>query len=127
MNGDSIVSIQRVNLPGSNATEAGFFVATPVDWTGLTQPVPGQGPILVSLNDASWNANQTDDLIEIFSLELNWRDPDSTRFVRQSVPVSPYEYPGTWYKEESVYCTSGNGTMLPHPIGLLPRAVRART
>ena len=94
LNGDSIVSIQRVGLPGSNSTEAGFFVATPVDWTGKVQPIPDQGPMLVSLNDASWNSNQSEDQIEIFSLELNWRDPDSTRFVRQSVPVSPYDsYP----------------------------------
>ncbi len=94
LNGDSLVSIQRISLPGNSNTEAGFFVATPVDWTGKKAPPSDRDPLILSLNDASWNSTQTEDQIEIFSIEINWGDPDSTAISQTSVPVSPYDsYP----------------------------------
>lgn len=94
LQGDSLIAIQRVSLPGNNNTEARFFVATPVDWTGLTPPPADRDPIIVSLNDASWNVGQDEDQIEIFSIDLDWENPASTQINQHSVPVSPYDaYP----------------------------------
>lgn len=92
--GEEVVNIQRVSLPGNGNTEAGFFVATPVDWTGKTPPPSDRGPILLSLNDSSWNENQDEDQLEIFSLDLDWDNSDNTSWTRLSLEVSPYDgYP----------------------------------
>ncbi len=92
--GEEIVSIQRVSFPGSTQTEAGFFVATPVDWTGKTPPPSDRGPIVLSLNDASWNTGQAEDQLEIFSLALDWENENNTAWSQLSLEVSPYDsYP----------------------------------
>ena len=92
--GEDVVTIQRVALPGNGDTEAGFFVATPVDWSGKTAPPEGSGPMLLALNDSSWNIDQEEDQIEVFTLELDWENPDNTIWSRLSLEVSPYDsYP----------------------------------
>ena len=92
--GMDTVDMQRVSLPGNLATEAGFFVGTPVDWSGTTIPPVDRGPIVLALNDSSWNLDQKEDQIEIFSLELDWDNADNTSWSRLSIEVSPYDsYP----------------------------------
>lgn len=92
--GMDTVDMQRVSLPGTLATEAGFFVGTPVDWSGNTPPPVDRGPIVLALNDSSWNLDQEEDQIEIFSLELDWDNADNTSWSRLSLEVSPYDsYP----------------------------------
>ena len=92
--GAETVVIQRVEVPGNSNTEAGFFVSTPVDWSGRLAPPQERNPMFLSLNDASWNVGETEDKVEIFSFDVNWDNPDSTTMTRQSVVVSPYDsYP----------------------------------
>ncbi|NNE15925.1 MAG: T9SS type A sorting domain-containing protein [Saprospiraceae bacterium] len=88
------VSMQRVNLPGNSNTEAGFYVATPVDWSGEIAPPSDRDPIFLALNDASWNTNETEDKIEIFSVDVDWIDENNTSMTQYSLPISPFDsYP----------------------------------
>ncbi|NNF22376.1 MAG: hypothetical protein HKN67_10555, partial [Saprospiraceae bacterium] len=91
LGGEEIVEIQRVAVPGNSNTEAGFFVATPVDWTGLTPPPAGRDPLIVSLNDASWNVGQQEDQVEFFSIDIDWENPGLTQVSQLSIEVSPYD------------------------------------
>ena len=91
MNGAEEVTIQSVGIPGTTQSENGFFVATPVDWNGVVAPPEGRHPLIVRLADASWSNTQMDDQIEIYSIDLNWDNPDSTEVSQVSIPVSPYD------------------------------------
>ena len=92
--GENTVTIQRVSLPGNDNTEANFLVATPVDWSGVLAPPEDRDPLILALNDASWNQNQDDDLIEVYSVSIDWENEVNTHFNKLSVPVSPYDsYP----------------------------------
>ncbi|MEO0777189.1 MAG: hypothetical protein AAF146_11530, partial [Bacteroidota bacterium] len=85
--GNTSVSIQRLGLPGNNNTEAGFFVATPVDWSGLTPP--NSNPLIMALNDSSWGSTP-EDAVEIFSVNIDWDDPDNTSVEQTTVVTAPY-------------------------------------
>ncbi len=86
--GNSSVSIQRMVLPGNTNTEAGFFVATPVDWTGLTPPA--SDPVILALNDSSWGSSPQD-AIEVFSIDIDWANPNNTSVSNTSIFTSPYD------------------------------------
>ncbi len=89
--GEDNVQIQRVSLPGSPTTESSFLVATPVDWTGKLAPPEDRDPMFLALNDSTWNTNQTDDQLEIFSIDIDWINSDNTTFFQQSLITSPYD------------------------------------
>jgi len=88
MSGADNPAIQRIELPGNNNTEAGFFVSTPVDWTGQNQPT--DGPSFLLLNDSSWGESE-EDQIEIYTINANFENPDSTTFDQTSVVISPFD------------------------------------
>lgn len=89
--GAATVTIQRLELPGNNNTEAGFFVATPVDWSGLNVPV--SDPTFLALNDASWGATP-EDAVEIYSVDVDWDNAANTVVTNTTVVLSPYDgYP----------------------------------
>ncbi len=85
--GNTSVSIQRLGLHGNNNTAAGFFVATPVDWSGLTPP--NSNPLIMALNDSSWGSTP-EDAVEIFSVNIDWDDPDNTSVEQTTVVTAPY-------------------------------------
>ncbi len=88
MTGAATAQIQRLLLPGNNNTEAGFFVATPADWTGMTPPTGG--PICLAINDSSWGSAPQDQ-IEVHTIEVDWATPANTSFVTTSVPTAPFD------------------------------------
>ncbi len=88
MAGANTVAIQRIELPGNNSTEAGFFVSTPVDWTGKNEPT--DGPSFIILNDSSWGDSE-EDQVEIYTVNPNFNNPDSTTFDQTSVVLSPFD------------------------------------
>lgn len=88
LNTEAMVPIQRISLPGNTNTEAGFFVATPVDWTGFDAPVGD--PLIVALNDSSWGATD-EDAIEIYSVNIDWDEPANTAVTNTSVVTAPYD------------------------------------
>lgn len=98
--GEENVLIQRVEVPGSINTEAGFFVATPVDWNGELLP-ENTKPLSLALNDSSWG-EVDDDQINLFRFDVNWNDPDSTSVEKISIVTTPFDgYPcaaeGFWF------------------------------
>lgn len=90
LNGDDIVMIQRINLPGIGEGGPGFFVATPVDWSGLTPPPATQGPMVLRMNDDAWGV-AAQDQIDVFSIDLDWDNPDNTTVSSTSVVTAPYD------------------------------------
>ncbi len=101
MTGAASVPIQRIILPGNNNTEAGFFVATPLDWTGFNEPV--DGPTFLVLNDSSWG-QVDEDQVEIYSVDVDFDTPSNTSFDVTSVVLSPYDgYP----------CSAGGAGFFP--------------
>jgi hypothetical protein len=84
--GEEEVMIQRLQLPGTSGGP-GFFVGTPVDWSGFTPPT--DGPMILSLNDDAWGSSE--DRIEIFTVDLDWNDPSNTAVEQTSVPTAPYD------------------------------------
>lgn len=88
MAGAASVAIQRIQLPGSTNTEAGFFVATPVDWTGVTPPT--DGPVFMALNDSSWG-QVAEDLVELYTIDVDFENSDNTTFVNTEVVLSPFD------------------------------------
>lgn len=88
LNGDPTVAIQRISLPGTTGSEQGFVVATPVDWSGLLPP--STDPMIVALNDSSWG-DTPEDAIEVYSINLDWDDPNNTSVTNTTVVTSPYD------------------------------------
>ena len=87
LNVEASVPIQRISLPGNTNTEQGFFTATPVDWSGLTPP--STDPIVLALNDSSWGATPND-AIEVYSINIDWDNPNNTSVSNTSVETAPY-------------------------------------
>ncbi|WP_420575626.1 T9SS type A sorting domain-containing protein [Ekhidna sp.] len=67
--GDEEVTMQRVEITGNSNTEAGFYVTTPVSWTGSTAPEDAN-PIAVKINDSSWG-QVTNDAVEVFTFDVD--------------------------------------------------------
>lgn len=89
LNGEDVVMIQRITLPNL-PNSPGFFVATPVDWSGLIAPPADQGPIVLRLNDDAWS-NAGEDKIDVYSINLDWDNPDNTTVTNSSVVTAPYD------------------------------------
>ena len=86
------VDIQRMNLPGANSTEAGFFVATPVDWMGKNAPV-SEDPIFLAIEDSSWG-QVDEDQVSIFTVDVDWFNPANTTFSKSGIVTTPFDsYP----------------------------------
>ena len=88
MAGADEVPIQRLELPGNTQTKAGFFVSTPLDWTGRNEPVGG--PIFIAQNDACWGLTEQDQ-IEVYTIDVDFANSDNTTFDNTSVVISPFD------------------------------------
>jgi len=86
------VRMQRVAITGSNSTEAGFYVTTPLDFNGSTLPTDSL-PVVMRMNDSSWG-NVAEDQIELYAFDINWNDVDSTTFTTTEIVTAPFDgYP----------------------------------
>ncbi|MEO9483665.1 MAG: T9SS type A sorting domain-containing protein [Ekhidna sp.] len=88
MAGEKDVTVQRVTVNGNN-TEAGFFVTTPVNWSGGPKPKESK-PLAVKLNDSSWG-EVSEDVIEIISFDIDFENPENTIVEELEIPTSPYD------------------------------------
>lgn len=87
------VAMLRVEAPGSNGTESGFYVTTPADWNGLNLPFDNR-PITLCLNDSSWPGGPAQDQLELYAFNLDFDNPDNTSVEQTSIVVSPFDsYP----------------------------------
>ena len=80
--------IQRLQLSGIPGGP-GFFVATPVDWTGLTPPPADALPMVLRLNDDAWG-NTSNDQIDIFQIDIDWDNSSNTSVTTTSVQTSAF-------------------------------------
>ena len=79
--------MQRIEMPGI-AGGPGFFVSTPVDWSGLNPPTGD--PMILRLNDDAWSGNSTDQ-ISIFSTLIDWDDSNNTVVTETNVVTADYD------------------------------------
>lgn len=82
------VRMQRIAIPGFQSTGANFLVMTPVQVSGTR--VGDRNPLFLRLNDSTWGEVE-EDMLEVYSIDVNWDNADSTRFKRQLIPISPYD------------------------------------
>lgn len=108
MAGEENVRLQRVEINGTQGSEQGFIVSTPIDWEGAVRPVDSR-PIVVKLNDSSWG-EVANDAVEMFRFNINYDDANLTEVESTLIEVSPYDsYP----------CASETGgfACVPQPNG----------
>ena len=81
--------IQRIEMPGITGGP-GFFVSTPVDWSGSMAPAADTDPMILRLNDDAWG-NSTSDQIDIFSTVIDWDDASNTAVTQTSVVAADFD------------------------------------
>ncbi|MBK8622528.1 MAG: SprB repeat-containing protein [Saprospiraceae bacterium] len=86
------VIMQRIEITGSENTEAGFFVTTPVDFAGKIMPADTR-PMVMRLNDSSWG-EVSEDMLELYLFNINWENQNATSITQVSLVTTPYDgYP----------------------------------
>jgi len=88
--GEDMVSIQRLELPRPENTEQGFLVATPVDWNGSLAPPEGEGPYYLKLEDSSWGGVAKDE-VQVYGLDVDWLDAANSTLSLTQIVTTPYD------------------------------------
>ena len=89
LDGAAAPAIQRLQLPGFNGGP-GFFVGTPVDWTGMTPPPAGMNPMILRTSDNAWGGSATDQ-VDIFSIDIDFANVNNTQVTTTSVELSAFD------------------------------------
>ncbi len=89
LNNDPTVNIQRVVIPDIGGSP-GFFVATPVNWTGPVAPPTGMSPMILRLHDDAWGG-AAQDQIDIFTVDIDWANPNNTVVTESNVPTAAFD------------------------------------
>lgn len=87
--GAASIDIQRIDIPDLNG---GFPTATPMDWNGATPP-PTDELFVVRMNDDAWG-NESNDRLEVWTINLDWADANNTTADLLSLPTAPYDSDG---------------------------------
>jgi hypothetical protein len=91
LNGENNVTIQQVEVDGTNGSEQGFIVTTPVDWDGAALPITN--PMVLCLDDSSWG-NSSDDNIRLITFDVDFDNANNTTVEEISLVTTPYDgYP----------------------------------
>lgn len=72
--GASTIDVQRVDIPGLNG---GFPTCTPMDWNSPSPP-PTDEVFVVRLNDDAWGNGNPNDLVEVWTINIDWVNPGNT-------------------------------------------------
>lgn len=92
MAGADDVTMQRVEIMGNSNTEAGFFVSTPLDFSGTELP-PDSLPMVMKINDSSWGEVAQDQL-ELFRFDIDWNNAANTEIIQTDLVTTPFDsYP----------------------------------
>ncbi len=89
LDGNLSVDILRTSLPSVNGSP-GFFVASPVDWTGMTPPVNEANPMVVRLNDDAWG-DSPQDQIDMYTFDLDWDEPTNSVLTLTEIVTAPFD------------------------------------
>ncbi len=86
------VSMQRIQITGNNNTEAGFYVSTPLDFSGTELP-PDSLPMVMRINDSSWG-DVAEDQLELFRFNIDWDNALNTEIIQTNLVTTPFDsYP----------------------------------
>ena len=88
--GESSIDVQRVEIPGING---GFPTATPMDWNSPLAP-PSDEVFVVRLNDDAWENGNTEDVIEVWTIQIDWDDSNNTTSSLTQLPTAAYDSDG---------------------------------
>ncbi len=89
LDGAPAPTIQRLQLPGFPGAP-GFFVGTPVDWSGMTAPPMDMNPMVLRISDNAWGGSANDQ-IDVFSIDVDWANPNNTQVTTTSVELSAFD------------------------------------
>lgn len=89
LSGAGSPTIQRITLPGVSGGP-GFYVATPVDWTGANTPPADAKPMILCLRDDAWGSAAQDG-IEVYEVDIDWTTPANTTFTSILVSTAPFD------------------------------------
>jgi len=92
MAGADDVIMQRIQITGNSNTEAGFFVSTPLDFSGSELP-PDSLPMVMKINDSSWG-DVAQDQLELFQFDIDWNNGGNTQIIQTDLVTTPFDsYP----------------------------------
>ena len=81
--------VQRLVLPDIFMS-SGIPTATPADWDGNTPPPADALPIVVRMVDDAWG-NYPQDVIELWTLDIDWNEPDNTQLASALVEPAAFD------------------------------------
>ncbi|MFZ4633079.1 MAG: T9SS type A sorting domain-containing protein [Saprospiraceae bacterium] len=88
--GAATIDVQRIDIPGISG---GFPTATPMDWNGPEAPASDE-LFVVRLNDDAWGNGNTNDLLEVWTLNIDWADPNNSTASETALVTAPYDSDG---------------------------------
>ncbi len=109
--------MQRFELPGLNLSW-GIEVAVPADWDGNIPPPDDTPPMVIRMVDDAWGL-YAEDLIEIWSIEVDWNNPDNSQLIgpvlvtSQPFDSNPCQFSGSIYT-----CVPGTGDAIEGLAGI---------
>ncbi len=90
LNNNPVVNIQRINMPNIPGGP-GFFVTTPVDWTGSAAPAAtSTHPMILRLHNDAWGGT-TQDQVDMFTVALDWANPSNTVVTETNIPLAAFD------------------------------------
>lgn len=89
LNGEGVASVQRVGVEGIG-NGPGFYVGTPVDWSGQVAPPADAKPMILRQNDDAWG-NVPKDQIDVIEFDVDFDDPSNTTYTVKSLDTAPYD------------------------------------
>lgn len=81
--------VQRIGVEGVGAGP-GFYVGTPVDWSGMIAPAAGAKPMILRQNDDAWG-NVPKDQIDVIEFDVDFTDAANTTYTVKSLDTAPYD------------------------------------
>ncbi len=117
-------AVQRFVLPAI-VMNWGIPIATPADWDGNIPPPADALPMVVRMVDDAWG-NYPQDLIEVWSIEVDWDNPDNSQLVGP-VLVEPQPFDSNPCQAEGLYtCVPGTGDYIEGIAGIIMYRVQYR-
>jgi hypothetical protein len=107
--GAATVDVQRIEIP---SIDGGFPTATPMDWNSPTPP-PTDEMFVVRINDDAWGNGNTQDLLEVWTIDLDWAIPANTTATKLELPTAPYDSDGCSVTGFGFDCIPQPGTDQP--------------
>lgn len=107
LDGAEEIDVQQVDFP---SIPGKFPTGTPADWNGSLMPFDDNLHML-RMKDDAWTDNGTDDILELWSIEVDWTDPDQTAATLTELVTEPFD---------ADPCGNGDQTCIPQPSGGTP-------